>query len=101
VPPINPWLAGGVLLSTPATDAIYVMFSASVAARRRIAAASWSSAWYLLSAIAVISYTNSWIYIVFAAAGSWVGAFASMTWLGRTRPADPVGAPKSGLRPET
>jgi hypothetical protein len=83
---INPLLAFGVLLSTAATDAVYVLFSASVAARRRMAAASWSSIWYVLSAFAVISYTRSWIYIVFAAAGSWLGAFASMTWV-RSRPA--------------
>jgi hypothetical protein len=83
VPPIDPLLAAGVLVSTAATDALYVQFSAAVAARRRIAAASYSSVWYLLSAIAVISYTSSWIYVIFAAAGSWVGAYASMTWLRR------------------
>ena len=84
LPPVN-WLLGlGVMASTMATDAAYVMFSAAVAARKRVAAANWSSFWYLLSAFAVISYTQSWIYILFAAAGSWLGAFASMTWL-RTR----------------
>jgi hypothetical protein len=83
VPPIDPLLAAGVLVSTAATDALYVQFSAAVAARRRIAAASYSSVWYLLSAVAVISYTSSWIYVIFAAAGSWVGAYASMTWLRR------------------
>jgi hypothetical protein len=31
----------------------------------------------------VISYTSSWIYVLFAAAGSWAGAYASMTWLRR------------------
>jgi len=83
VPPIDPLLAAGVLVSTAATDALYVQFSAAVAARRRIAAASYSSVWYLLSAVAVISYTSSWIYVIFAAAGSWAGAYASMTWLRR------------------
>jgi hypothetical protein len=56
---INPLLATGVLLSTAATDAVYVLFSSAVAARRRMAAASWSSIWYLLSTFAVISYTRS------------------------------------------
>jgi predicted small integral membrane protein len=84
MPTVDPLLAGGVLISTAATDALYVMFSAAVAARRRLAAASYSSVWYLLSAFAVISYTSSWIYVVFAAAGSWFGAYASMTWLRRT-----------------
>lgn len=85
MPPINPLIAAGVLASTAATDAIYVLFSAAVASRRRLGAANWSSLWYLLSAFAVISYTTSWVYVIFAAAGSWLGAFVSMTWLGRGR----------------
>jgi len=80
---IDPLLAFGVTLSTAATDAVYVMFSASVAARKRVAAASWSGVWYLLSAFAVISYTRNWVYVGFAALGSWIGAYLSMTWLRR------------------
>ncbi len=74
-------LALGVVAATAATDAVYVMFTSSVIARRRIAAASWSSVWYLLSSFAVISYTNNWVYVLFAAVGSWIGAYASMTCL--------------------
>ena len=70
---LNPLIAAGVLASTATTDAVYVLFSSAVAARRRISAASWSSIWYLLSAFAVISYTGNPIYVVFAAAGSWLG----------------------------
>ncbi len=80
---IHPWLALGVFVSTAATDAVYVFFNAAVSARKRIAAATWSSVWYLLSALAVISYTQNWIYVGFAASGSWVGAYLSMTWLHR------------------
>jgi hypothetical protein len=80
--PPNPWLALGVVASTAATDAVYVLFTAAVAARRRNIAASWSSLWYLLSAFAVISYTGNPVYVVFAAAGSWLGAFGAVTWLG-------------------
>lgn len=82
---IDPLLALGVTLSTAATDAVYVMFSAAVAARKRVPAASWSSVWYLLSAFAVISYTKNWVYVCFAALGSWVGAYVSMTWLRRPK----------------
>ena len=78
---INPLIAAGVVASTAATDATYVMFSAAVAARRRVSAANWSAFWYLLSAFAVISYTHNALYVVFAAIGSWLGAFASLTWL--------------------
>jgi uncharacterized membrane protein YhaH (DUF805 family) len=80
---LDPLVAAGVLAATAATDAVYVMFTAAVAERRRIRAASWSSLWYLLSSFAVISYTNNWIYVVFAALGSWLGAYASMTFLHR------------------
>ena len=82
---IDPWLALGVLVSTAATDAVYVMFNAAVSSRKRLPAATWSSVWYLLSAFAVISYTKHWGYVVFAAAGSWIGAFVSMTYLRRSK----------------
>jgi hypothetical protein len=78
----SPLIATGVVASTAATDAVYVLFTAAVAARRRTVAASWSSIWYLLSAFAVISYTGNPIYVVFAAVGSWLGAYGAVTWLG-------------------
>ena len=78
-------LGFGVVLSTAATDAVYVMFNAAVSSRRRLPAATWSSVWYLLSAFAVISYTKNWVYVCFAAVGSWIGAYLSMTWLGRAK----------------
>ncbi|MBS0640525.1 MAG: hypothetical protein JSS43_11675 [Proteobacteria bacterium] len=85
MPEVDPLTAGLVVLATAATDAVYVMFASAIAARRRIPAANWSSIWYMLSSFAVISYTSNWIYVVFAAAGSWVGAYLSMTFLHRTR----------------
>ncbi|MGD0929984.1 MAG: hypothetical protein ABR902_04970 [Candidatus Korobacteraceae bacterium] len=87
---IHPWLALGVVASTAATDAVYVMFSAAVASRRRLPAATWSSVWYLLSAFAVISYTRNWVYVGFAAVGSWIGAYVSMTLLRRPGAAGPA-----------
>ena len=87
MPHIEPWLALGVLLSTAATDAVYVLFNAAVSSRRRVPAATWSSVWYLLSAFAVISYTKNWVYVGFAAAGSWIGAYISMTLLRKPKSA--------------
>src|SRR5712692_12108986 len=80
---INPLIAVGVLGSTAVTDAAYVFVNAAVTGRRRVWAANWSAIWYLLSAFAVISYTENAIYVLFAATGSWLGAFASVTWLHR------------------
>ena len=79
--PVEPLIALAVVVSTAATDAVYVLFSAAVSGRRRLSAATWSSIWYLLSAFAVISYTSNWVYVCFAACGSWLGAYASMTLL--------------------
>ena len=53
LPTIDPLIAGGVVATTAFTDAVYVQFNAAVSARRRFAAASWSSVWYLLAAFAV------------------------------------------------
>lgn len=92
---LNAWTALAVMLATAATDAVYVMFTSAVVARKRVPAASWSAAWYLLSAFAVISYTQNWIYVTFAAIGSWIGAYASMTFLHR-----PGGGPPLGGAPE-
>jgi hypothetical protein len=78
---LRPLLALGVVVSTAATDGVYVFFTAAVSGRRRFSAASWSSLWYLLSSFAVITYTRDWRYVVFAALGSWIGAYISMSFL--------------------
>ena len=92
---VDPLTAAGVLVATAATDAVYVMFTSAVIARKRLSAATWSSFWYLLSSYAVISYTENWVYVAFAAAGSWLGAYASITFLHR-----PPGGPPVGASPE-
>ena len=79
---IDPLTAAAVVVATAATDAVYVMFTSAVVARRRVPAATWGSVWYLLSSFAVISYTENWVYVGFAAIGSWLGAFGAVTWLG-------------------
>src|ERR1700746_3529703 len=80
---VNPLIAVGVMASTAATGAAYVFFNAAVSGRRRFWAANWSAIWYLLSAFAVISYTENAVYVLFAATGSWLRAFTAVTWLHR------------------
>ena len=87
-------IALGEMASTAGSDAVYVLFTAAVGARRKFVAASWSSVWYLLSAFAVITYTGNPVYVVFAAAGSWLGAFGAVTWLGRADMKGPAGKPR-------
>lgn len=78
---IDPWIAVGVVAATALTDAVCVMYTSSVVHRRDLAAANWGSLTYMLSAFAVISFTNNWTYVVFAALGSWIGAYATMKYL--------------------
>lgn len=85
---IDPWLALGVVAATALTDAVCVLFTSSIIHRRDLAAANWSGLSYMLSAFAVISFTNNWIYVVFAALGSWIGAYVTMKYL--HRPAERV-----------
>jgi hypothetical protein len=91
---IDPFIALAVMAATAATDAVYVMFTNAVIRHHRLPAASWSSIWYLLSSFAVINYTHHWFYVLFAAAGSFVGAYASISFLhpGPTYPTQPPGS---------
>src|SRR6201987_6193474 len=78
---IDPLTATAVVAATAATDAVYVMFTSAVVARKRVPAATWSSIWYLLSSFAVISYAENWLYVASAAAGSWIGASSKITFM--------------------
>ncbi len=91
---IDPWIAAAVVVATACTDAIYVLFTNAVVRRRRLPAASWSSIWYLLSSFAVINYTHHWSYVIFAAVGSFIGAYLTITCLhpGPTYPTQPPGS---------
>ena len=93
LPAFDPFTAVAVVVATAATDAVYVRFTSAVVTRRRVSAANWSSLWYLLSSYAVISYTDNWTYVAFAAVGSWVGAYLSMTFLQPAPARQPIGSP--------
>ena len=87
---VDYWIGAGVLVATAATDAAYVMFTSSVVSRRALAAANWSSVWYMLSSFAVISYTNNWLYVLFAVIGSWIGAYITLKYFAH-EPGNPPG----------
>ena len=90
---IHPLTAALVICATAVTDAVYVLFTSAVVTRKRVSAANWSGLWYLLSSYAVINYTNNWAYVFFAAIGSWIGAFVSVTFLHRPPARPQAGAP--------
>ena len=39
-----------------------------------------------LSSYAVVSYTENWVYVIFAAVGWWIGAFVSLSFGKRPLP---------------
>ncbi|MGY3411564.1 hypothetical protein ACVWZV_007677 [Bradyrhizobium sp. GM5.1] len=94
---IDPLTAGAVFIATAATDAVYVMFTSAVIARKRVPAANWSAVWYMLSSYAVISYTENAFYVAFAAIGSWAGAYVSLTFL-QPPARRPAGGGGTGVR---
>jgi len=87
--------AGGVLLATAATDAVYVMFTSAVVARRRVPRGDVEQRMVSALFLCRVSYTENWVYVAFAALGSWLGAFVSITYLHR-----PPGGPPIGAAPE-
>jgi hypothetical protein len=89
---IDPPIAAAVFPAAAATNAINVRFTLAVVARHRVAAANWSSLWYLLSSYAVISYTNDWIYVLFEAIGyQWARCTENVRYLDLTRaPVPPI-----------
>jgi drug/metabolite transporter (DMT)-like permease len=92
---IDPLIAAAVVVATACTDAVYVLFTNAVVRRRRMpAATTWSSVWYLLSSFAVINYTHHWSYVIFAALGSFIGAYITITFLhpGPSYPTQPPGS---------
>src|SRR5260221_6865189 len=99
MPAIDPLTAAAVVVATAATDAVYVMFTSAVVARRRVPAATWSSVWYLLSSFAVISYTENWVYVGFAAVGSWLPRALSRLSLYPPPPPGPPGPAGAGRSP--
>ncbi|MEJ0019302.1 MAG: hypothetical protein WDN25_22670 [Acetobacteraceae bacterium] len=85
LPPIDPWLAAGVVVSTMATDAAYVLFNGGGV--RPPALRRGDVEQHLVPALGV---RGDQLHVVLGLCavrpqpGSWVGAFLSMTWL-RTR----------------
>jgi hypothetical protein len=65
---INPLTAGAVILATAAADAVYVMFTSAVVAKKRFPAASGTCS--PRSRSSAIPRTG--VYVLFAAVGWWI-----------------------------
>ena len=80
---INPLIALGVLASTAVTDAAYVFFNAAVSSRRRHMGRELERDLVHVVGVRGHQLYRELVYVAFAALGSWLGAFASVTWLHR------------------
>jgi hypothetical protein len=79
---LNPFIAVGVFVSTATTDAVYVLFNAAVSDRRRVRGRPGAPSGICCQrSRSLVSYTHNAVYVLFAAAGSWIGAFSAVTWL--------------------
>lgn len=59
-------------------DALHAVYTRAIAARRAGRAATFGSAIYLISAFAVLQYTDNPWYLIFVVTGSWVGTYLSV-----------------------
>lgn len=78
-------LALVVFFATLMMDFLYVLYTASVAAGRRVAAATFSMIWHLTTALVIVVYTKSIVYLAFVGMGSWIGSYFGMGWSNRKR----------------
>ncbi len=67
-----------VFVLTALMDALHAIYTRSVAQHRALSAATFGSAIYLISAFAVLQYTQNPWYLGFVVSGSWVGTFLSV-----------------------
>ena len=93
---IDPLTAGAVFLATAAhrRRLCHVHLGRDRAQAR--AGGDLERIWYVLSSYAVISYTENWFYVAFAAIGSWVGAY--LTHLPAPPARRPAGGGGAGVR---
>ncbi len=71
-------LAVAVFLATAAMDFLYVLYARSVAAGRRIAAATFSMIWHLVTALIVVVYLKNMLYLACVGIGGWLGSYFGM-----------------------
>lgn len=75
----DPWIALAVTVSLIITEGLFVAFAQAVIDKKMILAGTFSSAYNIVIAFAVINYTQNPIYVVFAALGAFLGTVLTMT----------------------
>lgn len=75
---IDPIIALSVFLVTAFMDVLHAIYTKAVSEDRPVLAATSGSVVYMVSAYAVIQYTQNWIYILFMVGGSWIGTYLTI-----------------------
>jgi uncharacterized membrane protein len=77
---ISPLIAISVFLVTALMDALHAVYTKAVGDEKPAIAATSGAVIYLISAFAVIQYTQNPIYIVFVVLGSWTGTYVAIKY---------------------
>jgi uncharacterized membrane protein YfcA len=77
---IDPFIALSIFLVTGLMDALHAVYTKAIGDNKPAMAATSGSVIYLISAYAVIQYTQNWWYLLFMVAGSWVGTYLTVKY---------------------
>ncbi len=82
---IEPFIAISIFLLTAVMDALHAVYTKAISDSKPALAATSGSVIYLISAYAVIQYTQNLWYLLFMVAGSWVGTYSTMVYKQKIR----------------
>jgi UDP-N-acetylmuramyl pentapeptide phosphotransferase/UDP-N-acetylglucosamine-1-phosphate transferase len=77
---IDPLIAISVFLVTGLMDALHAVYTKAVSDAKPALAATSGSVIYLISAYAVIQYTQNLWYLLFMVTGSWFGTYLTIKY---------------------
>ena len=77
---INWLLILAVFISTATADFLWTIYITKVANKKKHAAATSSAGIVFVGAVAYLSYSEHWIYVIPAAIGAYVGTYLFMTY---------------------
>lgn len=74
----DPLTALAVTITLIISEGLFVAFAQAVIDKKKVLAGSYSAAYNVIIAFAVINYTQNSIYVIFAALGAFLGTVLTM-----------------------
>jgi hypothetical protein len=68
-------IAFGIMIGYMIIDGIYVKYTLELVALKPLLTANLSVVMYILSAFAIINYTENWLYAIPMIIGAWLGTY--------------------------